>query len=114
MLCTDASRYAMGCALYQEDEDGFIQPIEFKSKAFAKPQQKLAAHDRECLALLYVLSSFFAGMRIKHANIHKDYSSRTDKTPRPHSRTRLFLALVKSTARRMQLPSVRHGGTLSR
>jgi hypothetical protein len=35
VLRTDASKYDMGCALYQEDDDGFLQPIEFKSKAFA-------------------------------------------------------------------------------
>jgi hypothetical protein len=46
VLRTDASRYAMGCILYQEDEDGFLQPIEFKSNSFAPAQQRLADHDR--------------------------------------------------------------------
>jgi hypothetical protein len=40
--------------------------------------------------------------------------SRTDDTPWPHSSTLLFMTLVKSYARRMYLPSMRHGGTLSR
>jgi hypothetical protein len=71
VLRTDASRYAMGCALYQEDEDGFLQPIEFKSKAFAPAQQKLAAHDRECLALLYALISF------RHFLIGKEFDVQT-------------------------------------
>jgi hypothetical protein len=35
VLRTDSTRYVMGCVLYQEDEDGFLQPIEFKSKSFA-------------------------------------------------------------------------------
>ena len=67
----------MGCALYQEDEDGFLHPIEFKSKAFAPDQQKLAAHDRECLALLYVLASF------RHFEIGKEFDVQTDNSALP-------------------------------
>ena len=74
VLRTDASRYAMGCALYQVDEDGFLQPIEFKSKAFAPAQQKLAAHDRECLALLYALNSF------RHFLLGKEFDVQTDNS----------------------------------
>jgi hypothetical protein len=74
VLRTDASRYAMGCALYQEDEDGFLQPIEFKSKAFTPAQQKLADHERECLALLYALSSF------RHFLIGKEFDVQTDNS----------------------------------
>ena len=48
----------MGVALYQRDEHGFLQRIEFKSKAFADPQKRLPAHDREALALLYALKPF--------------------------------------------------------
>jgi hypothetical protein len=62
----------MGCVLYQEDEDGFLQPIEFKSNAFAPVHQKLATHDRECLSLLYVLSSFH------HFLIGKEFDVQTD------------------------------------
>jgi dienelactone hydrolase len=53
VLRCDASREAMEVALYQRDEHGFLQPIEFKSKAFNEAQKRLAAHDREGLALLY-------------------------------------------------------------
>jgi hypothetical protein len=64
----------MGCALYQEDDDGFLQPIEFKSKAFAPAQQKLAAHDRECLSLFYALSSF------RHFLIGREFDVQTDNS----------------------------------
>ena len=74
VLRTDASRFAMGCALYQEDEDGFLQTIEFKSKSFAPVQQKLASHDRECLALLYALTSF------RHFLIGKEFDVQTDSS----------------------------------
>jgi len=58
VLRCDASREAMGVALYQRNEHGFLQPIEFKSKAFNEAQKRLAAHDREGLALLYALKMF--------------------------------------------------------
>ena len=34
-LRCDASREAVGVALYQQDAEGYLQPIEFRSKAFA-------------------------------------------------------------------------------
>jgi len=58
VLRCDASREAMGVALYHQDDKGFLQPIEFKSKAFNEAQKRLAAHDREGLALLYALNVF--------------------------------------------------------
>ena len=70
----DASREAMGVALYQRDADGFLQPIEFKSKAFADPQKKLPAHDREALALLYALRSF------RHFLLHRRFEVQTDNS----------------------------------
>ena len=48
----------MGEALFQKMDDGYLQPVEFKSKAFTTSQQRLAAHDRECLPVLFVLQSF--------------------------------------------------------
>jgi len=57
MRC-DSSREAIGVALYQRAEDGYLQPVEFKSKSFSDSQRRLAAHDRECLALLYGLKAF--------------------------------------------------------
>jgi hypothetical protein len=64
----------MGCTLYQEDEDGFLQSIEFKNKTFAPTQQKLETHDRECLGLLYDLRSF------RHFLIGKEFDVQTDNS----------------------------------
>ena len=71
MRC-DASREAMGVAWYQRDSNGFLQPIEFKSKAFAEPQKRLPAHDREALALLYALKSF------RHFLLRRRFEVQTD------------------------------------
>jgi hypothetical protein len=38
---TDASREAMGIAIYCRDADGYLQPVEYKSKAFVDAQKKL-------------------------------------------------------------------------
>ena len=70
----DASREAMGVALYQRDAGGLLQPIEFKSKAFADPQKRLPAHDREALALLYALRSF------RHFLLHRRFEVQTDNS----------------------------------
>ena len=72
VLRCDASREAIGVALYQQTADGYLQPIEFRSKAFAEPQKKLPAHDREALALLYALSSF------RHFLLHRKFDVQTD------------------------------------
>jgi hypothetical protein len=71
MRC-DASREAMGVALYQRAEDGYLQPVEFKSKSFSESQRRLAAHDRECLALLYGLKSF------RHFLMGREFDVQTD------------------------------------
>ena len=74
VLRCDASREAIGVALYQQTKDGYLQPIEFRSKAFAEPQKKLPAHDREALALLYALSSF------RHFLLHRKFDVQTDNS----------------------------------
>ena len=71
---TDASREGMGIALYRQDDDGYLQPVEYKSKAFAAAQKKLPAHDRECLAVLYALKSF------RHYLLHKNFQVQTDNS----------------------------------
>jgi hypothetical protein len=69
---TDASREAMCIAMYRRDADRYLQPVEYKSKAFVDAQKKLPAHDRECLALLYALKSF------RHYLLHQEFEVQTD------------------------------------
>ena len=72
VLRCDASREAMGAALYQRDDQGYLQPVEFKSKGFAEAQKRLAAHDREGLALLFALKSF------RHFLLGREFQVQTD------------------------------------
>jgi hypothetical protein len=64
----------MGIAIYRRDADGYLQPVEYKSKAFVDTQKKLPAHDRECLALLYALKSF------RHYLLHREFEVQTDNS----------------------------------
>ena len=73
MRC-DASREAMGVALYQRDNEGYLQPVEFKSKGFEASQQRLAAHDREALGLLFGLKSF------RHFLLGREFQVQTDNS----------------------------------
>ena len=72
VLRCDASREAMGVALYQQDSQGYLQPVEFKSKGFAEAQKRLAAHDREGLALFFALKSF------RHFLLGREFQVQTD------------------------------------
>jgi hypothetical protein len=71
---TDAAREAMGIAIYRRDADGYLQPVEYKSKAFVDAQKKLPAPDRECLALFYALKSF------RHYSLHREFEVQTDSS----------------------------------
>jgi hypothetical protein len=71
---TDASREAMGIAIYRRDAYGYLQPVEYKSNAFVYTQKKLPAHDRQCLALLYALKSF------RHYLLHREFEVQTDNS----------------------------------
>jgi hypothetical protein len=55
VLRTDASEFAMGCALYQIYPDGLLYPIEFRSRKFTSAQTRYCAHEREFLAVLMAL-----------------------------------------------------------
>jgi hypothetical protein len=55
VLRTDASDYAMGCALYQRYPNGLLYPIEYRSRKFTPVQSRYSAHEREFLAVLMAL-----------------------------------------------------------
>ena len=51
----DASKYASGAVLQQEDKDGKVHPCAFISKIFSPTEQKYMIYDRELLAILQAL-----------------------------------------------------------
>ena len=67
-----ARREAMGVVLYQRDHESYLQTVEFKSKSFEASQQRLVAHDREALGLLFGLKSF------RHFLLGREFQVQTD------------------------------------
>lgn len=58
ILETDASKFAVGVSLMQENEEGFKQPIYFASKKLSPAEQNYSASERECLAIIFALNYF--------------------------------------------------------
>ena len=58
ILHTDASDYAMGAILMQEDENSELHPIAYASKTFNDAQKNYDTTDREALAVVWALEHF--------------------------------------------------------
>jgi len=58
ILETDASLFAWGAALSQEDDEGKWRPVGFLSKGFADAETRYDTYDRELLAIIRALQSF--------------------------------------------------------
>ena len=58
-LATDASQYAGGAVLFQEQADGVERPICFASKTFTKEQRNWSATERELWTLQYFATEHF-------------------------------------------------------
>ena len=54
-LYTDASAYAIGAILVQEDENGLERPVLYVSKQLNEAQMKYATIEREAYAIVYAL-----------------------------------------------------------
>lgn len=54
---TDASGFAVGCALYQDHGSG-LQPVAFESRKLQPPERKLGAYDRELLGIVHALTKW--------------------------------------------------------
>lgn len=55
-LETDASNFAMGCALLQKNESGILLPVLFHSRKFSAPERNYSVYDRELLAIVEAFS----------------------------------------------------------
>ena len=75
-LATDASQYAGGAVLFQEQADGLERPICFASKTFTKEQRNWSATERELWSLM-----FFATEHFRHYLTANDVILYTDHKP---------------------------------
>ena len=58
ILETDASQFAWGAVLSQEDKEGKWRPVGCLSKGFADAETRYDTHDRELLAIIRALQAF--------------------------------------------------------
>ena len=56
-VTTDASNFAIGAVISQDDGQGH-RPIAFKSRKLSPAEQKLATHEKELLAIIYALKTW--------------------------------------------------------
>ena len=72
LLRTDASKLGAGAVLYQNDAKGISRPVMYASTAFSNRQAEYAAHERECLAIIWALDVFHSYLQ------HAPFTIETD------------------------------------
>ena len=72
-LYTDASNYAIGAILAQEDAKGVERPIHFVSKQLTAGQKKWSAMEREAYAIIYSLKKLRAYLQGAEFTIYTDH-----------------------------------------
>jgi len=73
----DASNFATGAVLSQQQEDGLFHPIGFMSKSFSDTEWNYQIHDKEMLAIMCMLEEwrhFLKGSDQKF-EIHMDHKN---------------------------------------
>ncbi|MCG8044483.1 MAG: RNase H-like domain-containing protein, partial [Candidatus Thiodiazotropha endolucinida] len=53
VLKTDASSYGLGCALFQEQENGDMKPVSYASRALSPTEQRYSTIEKEALAITF-------------------------------------------------------------
>jgi hypothetical protein len=94
----DASKYASGAVLYQNDINGNRHPVQFYSKSFSPAERNYEIYNRELLAIVRALeewrhylegSKFQTIIRSDHRNL--GYWKKPQKVSRRQARWKLFL-----------------------
>jgi hypothetical protein len=70
---SDASGFAIGAVLLQEENDGTWHPVAYFSKKLSKPQQDYPVHEQELFALVEALQHwrpYLMGMEIRAVTDH--------------------------------------------
>lgn len=71
----DASSYAVGSVLMQEDDDGHSHPIAYFSKLLSKAEQNYSVTERELLAVLLSIEHFRPYIEGTEFNVITDHAS---------------------------------------
>ena len=73
-LDTDASNYQVGCALFQTHPDGVRRPIGFWSRKMNDAEMNYSASERECLAVIYGITTCRPYLVGEEFDLHTDHS----------------------------------------
>src|SRR5258705_478120 len=97
----DASNFATGAVLSQQQEDGLFHPIGFMSKSFSNTEWKYQIHDKEMLAIMHALEEwrhFLCGPLRNRTSSYDLYGSQTSgQTPQRkclHSSSACIIASI--------------------
>ncbi|KAE9020813.1 hypothetical protein PR002_g12438 [Phytophthora rubi] len=86
----DASDFAIGCALLQADGEGHERVIAFESRQLKAAEKNYPVHDKELLAMKYVLVKFRVHLLgSKPFVIYTDHASLRTATQSPHLSQRM-------------------------
>ncbi len=84
---TDASQYAIGGVLIQQDDEGNEKPICYASRTLTRTEQRYSAGEREMLAIYHWIRYWHAYVWGKHFSVYTDHSPLTGiKTKKDISR----------------------------
>ena len=73
-LQTDASDYAVGGALFQPNNKGYLQPVAFTSSSMNPTEQRYSQIEKECLAICHAFQKFDHWLYGKHdIEVHTDH-----------------------------------------
>ena len=74
-LDTDASKYQVGCALFQEHPDGTRRPIGFWSRSLNNAEKNYSASERECLAVVWALKILRPYLMYEKFTVYTDHAA---------------------------------------
>ena len=72
---TDASEWATGAALYQEDEEGHWHPIAFSGRKLQGAELNYPVHEKECLAIKDAIRNWSNYLGTQHVQVLTDHES---------------------------------------
>ena len=86
----DASKFAIGCALMQFDDDGYERVVSYQSRQLKPAEMNYPVHDKELLAMKYALVKFRVYlMGQDRFAIYTDHASLRTATKSPHLSQRM-------------------------
>ena len=75
IIYSDASDYAIGSVLYQEDSKGELRVIAYASRVFKGAEKHYCTSEKEILAIVYALKQFRYYIYGTHFEIHTDHQA---------------------------------------